>query len=62
MCYSPVFRLRLEDGRHVWMDWHDYCGPAFYRDRYFRREIENWYDDPQICNALGWFIGRGKVA
>lgn len=62
MCFSPRYRLRLEDGRCVFMDWHHYCGPTFYHDRAERREIENWWDDPQICDALDWFVGRGEKA
>ena len=62
LCYNPIYKLRLEDGRHVWMEWHSFFGPSFYRDRFFMREIQDWYDDPVICQALDWFIRRGKIA
>lgn len=62
VCTTPFYRLWLADGRHVFMDWHDYCGPMFYRDRASRREIEEWWEDPKICDALDWFIKRGKRA
>jgi hypothetical protein len=26
------------------------------------REIETWYEVPEICAALDWFVARGKVA
>jgi len=62
VCISPFFRLPLADGRHVFMDWHSYCGPTFYRDRNSLRVIEDWYEDPLICAALDWFVKRGERA
>lgn len=62
VCVSPSFRLRLEDGRHVFMYWHDYCGPIFYKDRKESREIESWWEDKLICKALDWFQARGNRA
>jgi hypothetical protein len=61
-CYSPRYRLRLLDGRYIWMDWHSYLGPTFFRDREMKREIKDWWDDPNIGHALDWFIGRGCKA
>lgn len=61
VCYNPSFRLRLADGRYVFMAWHRYLGPiGFYRDRAERREIPDWFDDPAICAALDWFCQRGE--
>ena len=60
--FADIYRLRLDDGRHVFMDWHDYGGPVFYRDRATTREIADWYEDPAIDRALTWFIQRGKRA
>lgn len=57
-----VYRLPLGNGRHVFMEWHRYFGPSFFRDRACMREIEDWYEQPLICAALDWFVGRGKVA
>ncbi len=62
VCGSPFYRLPLADGRRVFMSWHNYCGPTFYHDRDERREIEEWYEDKQICDALGWFVSRGRKA
>lgn len=67
MCIScvtgqRVFRLRLASGTHVYVEWHRYLGPAFFRDRKCTREIEQWYEQPEICEALEWFQARGKVA
>lgn len=59
VCVSPFFRLPLADGTRVFMSWHNYLGPMFFRDRDERREIEDWYDNPLICDALEWFTGRG---
>jgi len=44
------------------MDWHDYLGPTFWRDKMGRRMIDEWYENPLIVNALDWFIARGKKA
>lgn len=27
--FNKSFRLPLSDGTHVFMEWHDYCGPSF---------------------------------
>lgn len=62
VCVSPFFRLPLADGRRIFMGWHSYCGPTFYRDRDEQREIIEWWNDPLICAALEWFIGRGHRA
>lgn len=59
---SPSYRLRTKDGGYVYMAWHHYCGPTFYKDKLETREIENWYDDENICWALDWFCKRGKKA
>lgn len=67
MCIScvtgqRVFRLPLASGGHCFMEWHRYFGPSFFRDRACVREIETWYEHPEICAALEWFQARGKVA
>jgi len=53
-CHYPIYRLRLEDGRNVWLEFHPYCGPTFFKDRFCQREIENWWDDVAICRAFDW--------
>jgi hypothetical protein len=58
----PVYRLPLASGGRVFMEWHNWIGPSFYRDRACMREIEDWYEQPEICAALEWFQGRGKKA
>lgn len=62
VCTSPFYRLPLADGRRIFMDWHNYCGPTFYHDRASRREVADWWEDSLICAALGWFQGRGNRA
>lgn len=61
ICMSPDYRLRLSDGGYVFMSWHPYCGPMFYKDKALNREIEDWYENTLICDALGWFIDRGET-
>lgn len=60
--FSPTYRLPLRDGTRIYMDWHHYCGPTFFRDRHCTREVDKWWDDPRIIEALNWFIGRGEKA
>lgn len=62
ICLVPFYRLRLEDGRYVFMEWHSYLGPCFYKDKNQCRMIDDWYEDPLTCKALDWFVGRGKKA
>lgn len=62
VCGSPFYRLPLADGTRVFMSWHNYLGPIFFRDRAERREIENWYENPRIIEALDWFCTRGHRA
>ena len=57
-----IFRLPLASGGRVFMEWHSYFGPTFYRDRACRREIDGWWDMPEVCAALEWFQERGKAA
>ena len=59
---NDSYRLRLEDGTCVFMSWHHYCGPVFYRDRSERRYIDEWWENPLIVKALDWFVGRGEKA
>ncbi|EKN5074343.1 hypothetical protein SM866_004462 [Yersinia enterocolitica] len=59
---TPFYRLRLDDGTCVFMAWHPYCGPTFFRDKHERRIIDDWYENSLICKALDWFIGRGERA
>lgn len=62
VCTSPFYRLPLADGTRVFMDWHHYCGPTFYRDRNSNRIIEDWWENELICEALQWFQDRGNKA
>ncbi len=59
---NPVYRLALGDGRRVFMEWHSYLGPTLFYDRQLHREIENWFEDSQICEAVRWFQDRGEKA
>jgi len=62
ICTSPSFRLRLENGDHVFMSWHRYSGPEFFYDKKETRWIDKWWENKLITNALDWFIARGKRA
>jgi hypothetical protein len=62
MCVTPFYRLPLEDGSRVYMEWHNYLGPSFFKDKHSTREIIEWYEKPLICRALDWFVDRGERA
>ena len=62
ICFTPEYRLRLADGTCVFMSWHNFCGPEFYKDKAMNRLYDNWWDNPLIEDALNWFIGRGEIA
>jgi hypothetical protein len=59
VCISPFYRLRLLDGRYVFMEWHRYLGPTLYKDKHCRKEITEWYKDELMCRAVEWFQARG---
>lgn len=59
---AGTYRLPLSNGLRVYMDWHMYLGPIFFRDKMCTREIEEWYNDESICEALDWFQKRGNKA
>ena len=61
-CVSHAYRLRLLDGRRVYMEWHRYLGPFFYHDRYLNRPIDDWFEDEAMCHAVDWFQDRGNKA
>lgn len=60
--FSPSYRLRLEDGTCVFMSWHHYCGPTFFKDRAENREIQKWHENELIIKALDWFCSRDNKA
>ena len=63
ICGVPLtFRLPLSNGRRVFMEWRSYGGPTFFRDKWCKREILEWWEDSAICDALDWFCKRGHVA
>ena len=62
ICFNPSYRLRTDDGGYVYMEWHHYCGPAFYKDKRLTKEVEEWWENEYICKALDWFIHRGERA
>ena len=62
MLHPQVWRLPLASGGRVFMEFHSFTGPYFFRDHACEREIEDWYEDAEIVAALDWFCARGKRA
>lgn len=60
MSISNQARLRTPDGRYVFVTVHPYwqC-PTVYQDRDMIREVEDWFDDDGIGDAVEWYIRRG---
>jgi len=56
------YKLRISDGRRVFIEWHEHCGPVVYVDKAMNRELENWWEDNLVCSAINWFVGRGCKA
>lgn len=63
ICTSAgYYRLRLLDGRYIFMEWHNYLGPIFFKDRAGTIEVESWWEDELLCEACNWFHRRGCKA
>jgi hypothetical protein len=60
ICTNPTYKLRLDDWRRIFVDWHYLYGPTIFKDKYQKRMIEDWHEDPLICKAIDWFAGRGN--
>lgn len=58
--FNPMHKLRLADGTRVFMEWHRYCGPFFFKDKACNREFVDWHEYPLVVDALNWFIDRGN--
>ena len=59
--WRKPFRLRTRSGGYAFLWWSDYYGgPEFTRDREGERVIEEWWKNPELRDALDWFIDRGR--
>lgn len=58
--FHRLTRLRTKAGDYVFLDWHDYLGPTFYRDRTGNREILISCVDMTFYDAFDWWYTRGK--
>lgn len=56
----PYTRLRLRGGGYIFLEWHSFLGPFVFLDRERTREVEDWWDVPEMVEAVDWFCGRGK--
>ena len=59
---AGTYKLPSADGTRVYMDWHDYLGSIFFKDKNCTREIVDWHNNPLICDVLEWFQKRGNKA
>lgn len=54
ICVNPRGRVRIGT-RYVWIDYHTYCGPSFWRDRAMTKEYEpNDEHDPIWQEFFKW--------
>lgn len=58
--FHRLTRLRLPGGGYVFLEWHDYLGPTFFRDRAGNREIVLCATDMTYYDAFNWWHSRGK--
>lgn len=54
--FDPANKFVLEDGRIVYMEWHNFMGPMFFKDADCTEDIIEWYDDPMICAKLDEYM------
>jgi len=58
ICMAPT-AIKLMRG--VWMEFHDYLGPTFWRDKHLTKPIYNWVDNPRIVEAFdAWMRSRDE--
>lgn len=56
MNHGPIKLLR-----GVWMLWHPYCGPTFWRDEDCTKPIENWYKRRRLVQVFNkWLEERDE--
>lgn len=62
ICVPKIQKLRVADGRHIWVENHYWSGLMVFQDRHCIREYQNWWEDPLISQAITWFTSRGDRA
>jgi hypothetical protein len=50
--FNPYTRFHIGN-KYVWMDFHEYCGPSFWTDKYMSKPYE-WKDENDIENDPVW--------
>jgi len=56
--HANIHKLKLDDGRFIFMLWMGIQGPVFYEDEDVQVDILNWHNDPLIVLALKRFEKR----
>lgn len=53
ICFAnPAIKIM----RGVWMEWHDYFGPTFYRDKDCQIFHEDWWERPALVRAFNAWL------
>ena len=47
--------------RGVWMEWHSYLGPTFWRDRDCTKPIMDWVNRPRLIAEFDRWYAEQKV-
>ena len=60
VCTNPFGRIKLGN-RYIWIDYHAYCGPAFYRDSKMEKPYEPADENDPVWAAFeAWLTKQGS--
>jgi hypothetical protein len=51
ICVNPWGRLHIGN-RYIWVDFHEYCGPTFFTDRYMNTIYEPADENDPVWDAF----------
>lgn len=61
VCVSPWGRLKVGN-KYVWVDFHPYCGPAFYRDSAMTKNYEPVDENDPVWPEFGKWLDKFQAA
>lgn len=60
MCINPHGRLKLGN-KYVWVEFHEYCGPTFYRDQAWTKLYEPADENDPIWPLFSEWLKKYKA-
>lgn len=61
VCVSPSARLKVGN-RYVWMDFHEYCGPSFWRDSAMSKVYDPADENDPVWDAFDVWLKKYRAA